>query len=456
MRLQQTLLLIFVLAISSLSEGRPANRRPDLPHGFSSAFAFVESRTRSVLNGLAKIFSFVTNKGKSGSKHKAPTYSHAGDSPQKEQFKLVSTIPSSAATKQRGLEDTVYNSTENTTFASNLFFGQVSTFLHWTGVEKYYVSSETTIQKYTDKLNAMFPDVTSQTNCDNGGKSHQVVVTLYICNGTIVTKSEYTAKNSTTTCTTEKYNSQLCYCPRDYYGSYCQYRLPVFCRYEWLNPSDVQLFCNKSAAQSGNKEYYDDRRFGQAPCVFAANKDNFTMTARLICASHPLATEGFKTFSQYVTDLTPASTPYRFDYWINTTILGITGVFTLYNVFTILNFNRITEFWQTVTSLADPDILAGKKSVTFSVNLAAAMAMRYGGRWFFEAVPAALDLGTLLGVPSRAAIDDPDYVEPSQRTGMRWWVILIIVLCSMGGATLTVLAIYCYCKKKQEEEKLME
>lgn len=127
----------------------------------------------------------------------------------------------------------------------------------------------------SSKLNISIYD-TQYDNCSGKGNKINLNYTNFICKNKTVKKSEYSeyAKNETLfsllNCTTEILNGDVCICPKNYRGVYCELEVPIECKIISLfaknNTQDkkVDLLENKNTFYfeyyNNPKTYYLDRK----------------------------------------------------------------------------------------------------------------------------------------------------------------------------------------------------
>jgi len=109
--------------------------------------------------------------------------------------------------------------------------------------------------------------------CFNGGISTTADVTIYSCNGAVVSADDYDSGNSA--CSSSQSSVDACYCPFDYYGDQCENHNDFSCEIDRLN------YPVQCSGTSGHDYVYSYS--GIPPCYPVSNGQTITMTNKLVC-----------------------------------------------------------------------------------------------------------------------------------------------------------------------------
>eukprot|EP00826_Nyctotherus_ovalis_P058327 TRINITY_DN8004_c0_g3_i1.p1 TRINITY_DN8004_c0_g3~~TRINITY_DN8004_c0_g3_i1.p1 ORF type:complete len:441 (-),score=62.10 TRINITY_DN8004_c0_g3_i1:82-1404(-) len=320
----------------------------------------------------------------------------------------------------------------------------------------YYMYYEWSQSGFARHMNRHIYTPTNVTRCLHGGIIHNVTYINHMCDDRLVSKRSYEEKvRNGDNCTTELVNGSICACPRDYYGTYCEQTLPIFCAFKWINPTADKLFCNVS--NNSNMEYYDDSRYGIPPCFYIGDSRSYEFEMALDCKSHSSAVEGVKSARDYLVE--EPDVKGRFKYWINTSSLAVSDRIALRVAMSFLNFKHLSEIKQFVKTASMTEEITGQRPLKFKISFNNLMHLRYGGRWHFEVAAGLADPEGSFSVFSYAAkgvLDDAVYAEPVKGQDVSWVQAVVTLVGIFVAFALIVTGLIWYVRKRRKEQAFIQ
>ena len=243
--------------------------------------------------------------------------------------------------------------------------------------------------------------------CANKGLPVNVSVTLYICNERNVDKFYYDLNKAAENCSVSAVNKELCYCPYDYFGRYCESFNILHCNIK--SASNLNQQC-----QGKDSKYYAySYAKGDMPCYYAQRNSNLEFVFQLKC-EHEFPKwnyEGIKLTEEveYIPVILKG-TP--FIYEVDSDKLKMSVFPVLPMTVKFINWRRLFEP-RVEEALLTPGQILGIQNITFKTLLNSGLEKyRIAGRYYYE---VEIDHRDIKHQKLTGNVEDSNYTEPVKK-----------------------------------------
>jgi len=242
--------------------------------------------------------------------------------------------------------------------------------------------------------------------CFNGGIPTTADVTIYSCNGAVVSADDYNSANPA--CSSSQSTVDACYCPFDHYGDQCENHNSFTCEIDRLN---YPVQCSGTSGQDYVYSYS-----GIPPCYPVRNGETITMTNKLVCRNMDSSYdfEGVKP-ALYSVNTQPdvGSNPFTYAIDGGDNFKQMTMPSNVRQRMTFINWARMTNPYMLETPLTANQV-AGVDSYNQDITFSGALSSyAFVGRYSYELTVLKDSSSNLTSGYFGGYFEQAGYVEPS-------------------------------------------